>query len=153
MLASSSRFFSSFSRSSLLFPVISSIRTILPSIIWKNTVCKTRQMVVMRNHHERLLFSCTTCCISSITSLDVLESRFPVGSSAKMISGSTTECPRHADSLLLSAGHLSRPVILYLPSFTRSRSADAFLTALPYPHPEMSMAAPRFPALSSSKAG
>ena len=77
----------------------------------ENTVCKTRQMVVMRNHHERLLFF----VYHLLHQLHHFSGRIGVKVSGRFVRKNDLrinhECPRHADSLLLSAGHLSRPVI------------------------------------------
>ena len=65
--------------------------------------------------HSGSWLTITIVCPNSSTALRMnprisalaFESRFPVGSSAKMMSGWLTNAPRHGDALLLTAGQLS----------------------------------------------
>ena len=70
--------------------------------------------------------SLTTRCISSITSSDVWESRFPVGSSANIISGSTTSALATPTLCCCPPDIWFGRCFLWFPSFTRSNISLAF---------------------------
>ena len=66
---------------------------------------------VVGDHHDGLAELAHGRRMNARISAPARESRLPVGSSAKMISGRCGQRPGHGDALLLAAGELAGPVV------------------------------------------